>query len=141
MSNQEPSFLTRLKNISPRTSQNICNTFITRPKLQARNQIIWMKNSDTTRNGMSILMRSNAPIRNGLKIATKHRIEEGSKLFKLAILPVAKKEQKMMNRKDKMQETPTAKASHENFYSICNTDRSEKFYSCDEKEFEIKSKL
>ena len=63
-----------------------------RPKLQARNQIIWMKNSDTTRNGMSILMRSNAPIRNGLKIATKHRIEEGSKLFKLEILPVAKKE-------------------------------------------------
>ena len=41
--------------------------------------------------------------------------------------------------KDKIQETPTAKASHENFYSICNTDRTEDFYSCDEKEFEIKS--
>ena len=47
---------------------------------------------DTTRNGMSIFMSSNDPIRNGLKIATKQRIEDGSKLFKLAILPVAKNE-------------------------------------------------
>jgi hypothetical protein len=33
----------------------------------------------------------NAPIMNGLKTVTKHRIEVGSKLLTLAILPVPKK--------------------------------------------------
>ena len=92
ISSQEPVLLTRLKNINPRISQNICKTFITRPKSQALNQIIWMKNNETHRNGMIILMSSRPPIRNGLKIATKQRIDEGSKLFRLAMFPVAKKE-------------------------------------------------
>ena len=92
MSNHDPSFLTRLKNIKPKISQNICSTFITRPKSQALNQVIWMKKRETTRKGMSNLISSNPPIKKGLKIATKHRIEEGSKLFKLAMLPVAKNE-------------------------------------------------
>ena len=92
MSNHEPVLCTRLKNMRPRISQNSCKTFMTRPKLQPLNQIIWMKNRETHKNGIKILMSSKPPIKKGLKTATKHLMEEGSKLFKLAMFPVAKNE-------------------------------------------------
>jgi hypothetical protein len=38
------------------------------------------------------LISKSPPIKNGLNTATKHLIELGSKLFRLAIFPVAKNE-------------------------------------------------
>ena len=38
-------------------------------------------------NGISTLKNSNIPIKNGLKTCTNGRIEDGEKLFKLAIFP------------------------------------------------------
>ena len=48
MSSQEPSLLTRLKNTSPRMSQNSCSTFSTSPKSQPRASMILTKNRETT---------------------------------------------------------------------------------------------
>ena len=40
--------------------------------------------------------------------------------------------------KDVIKENQLQDGSHDNFYPICNTERSEELYSCDENELEIK---
>ena len=80
------------KKIRPRQSLQSCNTPLMLPMSKLRKESNWTKATETTRKGRRIFMRSRPPIRKGLKTATRARMEEGSKLLRLAMLPVAKKE-------------------------------------------------
>ena len=52
---------------------------------------------ETIMKGTKTFHKSNAPIRNGEKVVTKHRTQLGSKLFKLAMFPSPKKDRSVRN--------------------------------------------
>ena len=85
-------WVTLEKKIRPRKSLHSCNTPLMLLMSKLRKDSSWTKATETTRKGRRILVRSKPPIRKGLKTATRARIDEGSKLLRLAMLPVAKKE-------------------------------------------------